>query len=240
MLIPYHGHATAFRNRVNGEIRMLCGPDIALRPDGYAFEAGKTEPHPPDENAWHAVFTESPSGWTGCPISPYGFALHEPVFLPRTDWDCILQQGNTVLDIHIPRGKTLTEDECKESFTQAYQFFSLHWPEKTISAAFCHTWFFTPQLQSLLPPTSSIVHFQREFYLYPGPGGPGFLWSFVFGEKYPDRATAPRDTSLRRAVLDWLSDGKELFDLPGVMFHGPEQWGSQPYMSQWDRETNKI
>lgn len=240
MLIPYQGHATAFRNLENGEILLLCGPQIALRADGYAFEAGKTEPYPPDQSAWYAVYEDSAQGWTGCPVSPYGYALREPVFLPRTAWECILRQGDTVLDIHIPRGKTLTEEECRESFTQAYQFFSVHWPEKTFSAAFCHTWFFTPQLQSLLPPTSSIVHFQREFYLYPGPGGPGFLWSFVFGEKYPDPATAPRDTSLRRAVLDWLSNGKELFDLPGVMFHSPEAWGSQPYMSHWDRKNNNL
>jgi len=35
-------------------------------------------------------------------------------------------------------------------------------------------------------------------------------------------------------VLDWLGQGKELFDLPGVCFHGPDEWGSQPYMREWD------
>ena len=102
---------------------------------------------------------------------------------------------------------------------------------------YCHTWFFTPQLQTLLPPESAIVKFQREFYLYPFPGNIGFLWSFVFGEKYPDPFTAPRDTSLRRAVLDWIGQGKEIFDLPGIMFHTPEEWGTQPYMRQWDRNS---
>jgi hypothetical protein len=29
--------------------------------------------------------------------------------------------------------------------------------------------------------------------------------------------------------LDWLAEGKEIFDLPGVMLHLPEQWGTQPY-----------
>jgi hypothetical protein len=59
----------------------------------------------------------------------------------------------------------------------------------------------------------------------------------VFGEKYPDPFTAPRDTSLRRAVLDWQAQGKEIFDLPGVMFHAPEEWGAQPYMGGWDRRN---
>jgi hypothetical protein len=61
------------------------------------------------------------------------------------------------------------------------------------------------------------------------------LWGFVFGKKYPDRLTAPRDTSLRRAVLDWLDEGGEIFDLPGLMFHAPQAWGTQPYMRRWDK-----
>ena len=54
-----------------------------------------------------------------------------------------------------------------------------------------------------------------------------------------DPAKAPRDTSLRRGVLDWLAAGKELFDLPGVLFHAPEEWGTQPYMSAWDKEIKE-
>ena len=86
-----------------------------------------------------------------------------------------------------------------------------------------------------MPLHQDIVRFQREFYLYPHAGGPGFLWAFVFTEKYPDPATAPRDTFLRRAVLDWLGEGKRLFDLPGVMLHPPETWGSQADMRRWDK-----
>ncbi len=240
MLSPYDGHATAFRSRENGEILLLCGSSIPLRPDGYAHGAGSAAALPEDETTWHAVFEETGPGWRGNPISPYGYTLHETIFLPRSTWDRILSEGDTILDLHIPRGQSLTTQECRDSFIQAFDFFHRLWPEQTITAVFCHTWFFTPQLQTLLPPTSSIVQFQREFYLYPHPGGPSFLWSFVFGEKYPTPATAPRDTSLRRAVLDWLAEGKELFDLPGLMFHPPHDWGYQPYMGNWDRKSKEL
>jgi hypothetical protein len=33
-------------------------------------------------------------------------------------------------------------------------------------------------------------------------------------------------------VLDWLNAGEEIYDLAGVMFHGPDEWGTQPYMSK--------
>jgi hypothetical protein len=38
-------------------------------------------------------------------------------------------------------------------------------------------------------------------------------------------------------VLDWLEAGKPIFDMPGVMLHPPEAWGSQPYMGAWDQKS---
>jgi len=237
MLAPFEWGVTAFRSRQTGEIILLGDPKVQLRADGYAEGAGGK---PSGSLTWHARYEERSDGWYGTPISPYGFALQSPVFLQKGDWELVLREGDTILEIHIPRGKTLSTQECRDSFQSAFGFFAVHFPEQKISASCCHTWFFTPQLQKILPATSSIVNFQREFYLFPFPGGPGFLWTFVFGEKYPDPATAPRDTSLRRAVLDWLARGDELFDLPGVMFHSPDTYGAQPYMSRWDNHESSI
>lgn len=241
MLIPFDSGVTAFRHRPSQRILLLADPELPLRADGYAFEAGKFPPEfkhlMPEKKAdipWRPEFREEPDGWFGNPVSPYGFVLRQPRFLHRTEWELALHRGDTVLDIHIPRGDPFHPEAIRESLQQAQTFFAGQYPHKPYKALFCHTWFFTPQLQQILPPTSNIVRFQREFYLYPHDGGPGFLWSFVFGEKNTDLASVPRDTSLRRAVMDWLAEGKELFDLPGVAFHGPQTWGEQPYMRQWD------
>lgn len=240
MLLPFPGQVTAFQRQADGEVVLLADPNRILRGDGYALGAGQTEesaaPSDADE-AWTPIFAESEAGWQGHPVSPYGYALREPIILDRCEWQIALQPGDTILDLHIPRGQSLSEEECRASFQQAYDFFGHYFPERPFKGVYCHTWFFTPQLQSLLPPASSIVRFQREFYLYPHPGGPSFLWNFVFGEKYPDATSAPRDTSLRRAVLDWLAAGKFLFDMPGIMLHPPQEWGTQPYMRAWDQKA---
>jgi hypothetical protein len=218
---------------------LLADPEQSLRPDGCAYGAGKSH-HDNDvmtAEAWKPLYEKSAVGWRGQLVSPYGRVRSQTVYLPRAEWDLILQHGDTVLDLHIPRKDPLSAETCGDSYRQALEFFPRIFPERSWKALYCHTWFFTPQLQSFLPPESSIVKFQREFYLFPFPGSVGFLWSFVFGEKYPDPATAPRDTSLRRAVLDWIGQGKEIFDLPGVMFHSPEVWGTQPYMGRWDRKN---
>lgn len=243
MLIPFEGGVTAFRRKIDGEILLLADPNQPLRDDGCALHAGIPEPDdkfphpllPEDEKSWQAVFTTRPNGWCGNPISPYGIAQKKEVFLSAHEWDLILQHGDTVLDMHIPHSGTFNVETCRESLRQAYDFFPRFFPDRPFKAGFCHTWFFTPQLQQILPAESHILHFQREFYLYPHPGGPGFLWSFAFGDRYTDLTSAPRDTSLRRGVLEWLDSKKPMFELPGVMFHHPDTWGSQPYMKAWDQ-----
>jgi hypothetical protein len=249
---PFEGKVTAFRKKNSRRILLLADPYMKLRPDGHALGAGRikgdaqstwvglaptADPGAAEGGAWLPVFEENATGWKGHPVSPYGNVLSEATFLPRQDWECVLKHGDTVLDMHIPPHDPFTVETCQAALRQALDFFAQQSPEKIIRAGFCHTWFFTHPLQEFLPPESHIVQFQREFYLYPHPGGPGFLWEYAFGEKYRDLATAPRDTRLRRAVLDWLGQGKALFDLPGVFFHTPENWGSQPYMRAWDEEV---
>jgi hypothetical protein len=249
VLQDFEGGVTAFRHKTTRQVLLLADPRLKLRADGYALGAGllrrnddqPLEDAPGAAEAWQPAFSETVEGWRGNPVAPYGFALKLPVFLRRAEWECLLRPGDPVLDIHIPRYAPLTTAACRDSLRQAYDFFTEQYPQRLFKATFCHTWFFTAQLQQILPPESNIVHFQREFCLFPHPGGPGYLWSFVFSETEFDPATAPRDTSLRRAVLDWLGAGKELFDLPGVLFHSPEEWGAQPYMSAWDqRRTLKT
>jgi len=244
ILQDFEESVTAFRHKTTCQVLLLADPKLKLRADGYALGAGQVrfnddqplEDAPDDPQAWQPAFNETTAGWYGNPIAPYGFALKTPVFLPRAEWECLLRQGDPVLEIHIPRYAPFTAEACRDSLRQAYDFFRVHYPQRLFKATFCHTWFFTVQLQQILPPESHIVQFQREFYLFPHPGGPAYLWGFAFSETEFDPAKAPRDTALRRGVLDWLAAGKELFDLPGVLFHAPKEWGSQPYMSAWDKD----
>ena len=245
MLKAFDGSVKAYRSRATAEIRLLAGAEMLLRPDGYALGAGRSQPRDPFyqerdpsiEEVWSPAFEDRSDGWWGHPVSPYGCVLKDALLLPRAEWEPVLQAGDTVLDMHIPRSDPFTQEACRNSLRQAFEFFRQQAPHDPFKAAYCHTWFFTPQLQRILPPESNILRFQREFYLYPFPGTPGFLWDYVFGEKVRSLAEAPCDNALRRSVLDWMGAGGELFDLAGVMFHGPDEWGRQPYMAAWDRET---
>lgn len=243
---PFPGGVHALRRRADGKIVLLADPEQPLRSDGHALGAGLEEGQEADAAlGWRPVFERLSDGWRGHVVAPYGFATSAARHFAAEDWELALQPGDPVLDIHIPRSDPLTPETIAPSLRAAAEFFTrlagqTAAGEAAFKAFFCHTWFFTPQLQQLLPRASALVQFQRQFYLYPNAGGPGFLWDFVFGERFRERATAPRDTRLRRAVLEHLEQGGELFDMPGVYLHQPEDWGSAPYMSAWDAGAETL
>ena len=79
-----------------------------------------------------------------------------------------------------------------------------------------------------------MVHWQKELYLYPIPSGDRSGLRFIFGKDDIDISTAPRDTSLRRALLDHLQLGGRL--ISGGMFflcENVDKFGSQIYRRQW-------
>lgn len=232
-LNPSEYGITALRRKTGLEYILLADPDLPLRADGYAFGAGD---NPPVGNPWQPACEENDAGWRGYVVHPKGYVLPEERFFSRADWEVVLKKGDPLLNLHIPRKDRFQMEDCQDSLRQAFDFYARYFPEQPFKACDCHTWFFSPQLQQIAPADSNIVRFQREFYLFPFPGKLGFLWFYVFGEGVKDRASAPSQTSLQRAVLSWIDNGGEIFDLPGIMFHGPEAWGSQPYMRSFEAQ----
>lgn len=235
VLSKFDDGVTAIKNTQNGQILLLADPETPLRDDGYAHGAGDL---PQPETSWKPIFESLPNSLRGQVVSPLGCVLPEISLFSRLNWETILTRGDTILEIHIPRGDSFSVDDCRDSLRQASAFFARYFPDRPYKAGYCHTWFFSPQLQTILPPESNIVRFQREFYLFPFAGKLSFLWFYVFGERVAvnDLKNAPDQTSLQRVVLKWLENGGEIFDLPGLIFHSADLWGSQPYMRAWEQQ----
>ncbi len=219
MAIQYPRAERLFRHKDGEEFVMLCDPDLDLREDGWANGAGGRFDTP-----WRGVFTETADAWAGNPLHREGYVLKDVVTLPKSQWELVLEKGDWVLDLHIPKDGSFTPDECKASIAMAEQFYQTHFPRIHLKGLYCHTWLFTAQLKEFLPAGSNILAFQDEFYRMPTAGSMSFLWSFVFGEGYT-RESAPRDTTLRRSVLDHLDRGGEIFDLCGITLRDSDRWG---------------
>jgi len=216
-----------FRHRDSGLVAALSEDGMRYRADGG--RAGSEE-----DGCWVARLVAGESETTGCPILPEGRAIRREVTLRHAEWQPVLAAGQPVLYIHIPAGGPLAHDLCGQSFGSALDFFPKHFPERPFDGFCCHSWLLNAELAEFLPESANIVRFQREFYLFPiALGSDDLLWR-IFDEVPKDLTHAPRDTTLRRGVLDRLLSGQGLRPIGGGCFLLPEDfnWGAQVYRRQ--------
>jgi hypothetical protein len=89
----------------------------------------------------------------------------------------------------------------------ALGFFDRHHGESPWVAMVCNSWILNTQIETILPADSNLVRHMRDLYLFPvRSSGRDGLWN-IFLQEPVDLGTAPRDTSLQRAVLRFLEAG---------------------------------
>lgn len=215
-----------FRCKKDNKVVAISEGGIVYRGDG---QINGTCNVTDSEAGWTSFFYEDEAKIEGSPISPYGYASKETIKLNKSEWELALSKGDTVIDIHIPASGKLNRDLCKQSVLSAEEFFYSFFPEIKYKAYHCTTWLFDSQYQKILPKNSNIVQFQREFYLYPLRTSDNAVWERVFGKRLEDLASAPKDTVLRRAVIDYYEGGYRLHDAGGFILKEDLNWGQEVY-----------
>lgn len=143
----------------------------------------------------------------------------EPLTLDAREWREILRRGQTVLAVHIDVSGKMEDVGCLNSYRRAIPFFTRHFPDLNIATFTCTSLLLDPQLTEALPQGSNIVRFLRRYQLHPVPGANDHqTFERVFGEKPSDLSSAPRDNSLRRAILDHLGKGGRWRSGGGMIF----------------------
>ncbi len=118
------------------------------------------------------------------------------------------QKGERVLKIHISDNESLTG--CAESMRSARAFFTRHYPEYRDAVMLTRTWLLDPRLTALLPPESNIIQFQQLFHLYDYINNEAEVLRRIFGEYKENLEAYTPTSSLGRAVLAHLKEGKAL------------------------------
>ncbi len=215
-------NARVYRNRKNGKIAALAEPGIKYRSDGEVDGTNDIF----DSDAWTSVLEINDLQIKGNFITPRGKAIREPVTLPVSEWELVLAKGDPALEMHIPEGSKMDFELCGQSMKMALEFFPEYFPEKTFKTFTIGTWLLDAQLQDLLPADSNIVKFQREFYLLPLRSNHIPTYSRVFGRSDIDIATAPRNTALQRAIVDYvLSGGHMRYNAGFILPENMKNWG---------------
>ncbi|MCR2822858.1 acyltransferase domain-containing protein [Lederbergia panacisoli] len=152
----------------------------------------------------------------GCPITPLGKVLQKTVTISLAEWEAVLIHGDTMLDVHIPRGDKLEYNQLVESYRSAIAIYSKLFPEQQFKGFICHTWMFDPLLQEILPEDSNLVKFQRDYYLYELFDDDS-VFQTVFVSKPEDLQTLPEETSLQRAIKSQVLSGKQMRSAAGFL-----------------------
>lgn len=229
-LKPFKFDITVFRHVKTGQVKALADPGNMVTPEGF-IDSLSDSPQPWTE--WPTSFHMDAKIAEGYPVSPLGIIEKEKIKLSLEEWSVVLKKDDTILEMHIPAGGKMDYEKCGESMRCAAEFFQSRFPEKKPLAITTSSWMFSPLLEEILPAESNLVKYMRELYLCPvKSGGTSSLW-FLFFQDKPDPATAPRDTSLQRAILEYLEPGRVWHN--GGMFvliNDLDKYGTQYYRNQ--------
>jgi len=218
------------RHRANRKV-------VALAPAGWRFDAHGDRPHetePVQPGEWVSALEETDAYWRGNPLDPRGWGLREIARFDKQNWELALREGDWVLDMHIPAGGGMTPEAVHASFHQAAVFFPRHFPATPPKGMRCWSWIYNPYLGDILPAESNLVRNLGNAYIVPVDAEPEEGLNFMFYQEKFDPATAPRKTSLQRAILAYLERGGR-WRAAGMFYLNEELplLGQQPYRRMW-------
>jgi len=227
-IMPFEGNIVVYRNKLTNQVQALAADGIELNLSGQFFgvdgELDKT-------GVWTSRLLRNEQQVSGNPVSPLGNIEHKIISLNLSEWDEVLAHGDSVLDTHIPAGESFTPQACADSLNCAIEFFAKYFPEKHFKGWACHSWFLDNQYETILSENSNIVKFQRELYLYPiSESGEDSYWR-IFGENGMKNGikNAPRNTSMQKAVAEFIEKGGKLRAGGGFFLKDDTPWGRQFY-----------
>lgn len=226
---PFTGNIKVYRNKKNNEVVALMEGGIKIRDDGR-FDGNNSMEG--SHSYWFSFMDEKNGFVTANPVRPDGIVSRKLVSVSLSEWELVLQKGDPVLGIHIPRGGRMPYEMCIESINTACDFFHNHFPEQPFNGFTLGTWFLDPQLKKMLPASSNIVRFQKEFYLYRHSDSDGLLRRFVFNGFAPDSPDAPKESSLQQAILDYVAKGNHMYTCSGFILNDDmDYFGADFYQS---------
>lgn len=115
--------------------------------------------------------------------------------------------GDTVYNVHIPSGGSISPEACADSFQRAKAFLGedpliLH----------CGSWLLYNENPNIFPSAKNVLAFREQFQIYESrekPEGED-LWR-IFGKHFDgDVASLPQNTSMQKETAAWLATGRQI------------------------------
>lgn len=114
--------------------------------------------------------------------------------------DITVNKGDTVINMHIPEGDSLSRDKRIDSYKRAYDLLKNN-------VFVCDSWLLYPRHREFLPQNSNILDFMNDFEIIDSDENDNIssnMWRVFNRRESYIPAELPRDTGLRRAYADWI------------------------------------
>ncbi len=131
-----------------------------------------------------------------------------------------LNNGDVVINMHIPSLGPLLYEDCQKSFAIAAEFYKEHFIDRPV-AFVCHSWLLYPEHKEFLPKGSNILKFMSFFDIFSSEidDKKEDLWRVFYKDWEKEAKDLPRNTSIQRAYADWLMKGNNIGTGQGVFFY---------------------
>lgn len=151
----------------------------------------------PDEVAWYTV------------IKDEGIAERKQMTIVWDDYEPVLAEGLPVINVHIPQGEPLIQEDVHQSLINALRFFTREGHPTPFHAFICKAWVLDPQFDIILRRPSNILDYQDLFHLYPVVRNEQAGLRSIYGPHI--NRDLPQDwaqeTTLQRSLLQFRNQG---------------------------------
>ncbi len=191
-------------------IVLLAGGGQRYREDGW----GALVEELPEAPLFTTVYDEHERYVVGHLLDPWGRCSPHPIALHTGRYTRLYRPGDLIYEVHIPEGTDLSTQAVRQSFQQALAYNQAPFIGQA-QVFTCHSWMLSPQLEQLVP-GSRLAAFSRLWHRVAlERAGSAQAWERVFDFTPVTRQQAPRDTQLRRALLDYPG---AVLDSGGLLF----------------------
>lgn len=127
-----------------------------------------------------------------------------------------LHIGDPLLQVHIPRGGPLTEDECLGSLAQVKPFFKTFYPDFPSDICVCHSWLLDETLDPLLGSSSNIRSFRKLFRPVSRNRSDAVLrYTFRWDATRENVGKFKPSSGFAARLRDAVADGRDFYEVSG-------------------------
>ncbi|MFS0726020.1 acyltransferase domain-containing protein [Paenibacillus sp. 1P07SE] len=191
-----------YRSRRDGALLVVAEGGQPINDKGFISH---------EDPVFHTVLTEDEERITAHLINVCGDVLRDQTVLDLQEYECLLRDGDPVIDIHIPAEGKLDIDACRSSLDEAWTFAQRYYPDMAYRGFVCASWLLSDELAETLPPASNLVRFSSLFTRCAGAEGEHSLiyrWIFGMDKEREAYRTHEATTTLQRGAHRLMDEGR--------------------------------